>query len=150
MYITILLYVRASVCVCFTTMTRFLLLFILCMCMNVCAPLIVFAVLFWNPQLAASRYCDIRFLLSQVQVCPLSAVPRHRLVSEPLATLTPIWRQRGRDGLTAGERFYVGLNWSPQTEQGIVAGIKGSPTAALSWLLKSLWSLRSLSGSLTF
>lgn len=37
--------------------------FVHCVCMNVSTRLIVFTVLFWNPQLAASRHCNTHFPL---------------------------------------------------------------------------------------
>ena len=47
---------------------------------------------------------------SQVQVCALSVVPRHSLVPEPPATLTPIQRHRWREGGTEkGEQVNVWL-----------------------------------------
>lgn len=54
-----LLYVTTSCCECFTTGTSFLALFIVYEYWR----LIIFMVLFWNSQLAASRHCDTHFLL---------------------------------------------------------------------------------------
>lgn len=67
-----------------------------CEVSRLCSLSLTDCVLFWNAQSAASRHCADHSVfipsLSQVQVGPLSAVPRHPLV--PPAALTPALTER--------------------------------------------------------
>lgn len=68
----------------------------LCVCTTNCTRGLILK----SPVGSFQALCHSFPSVSQVQVCPLSAVPRHSLVSRPLATLTPIQREGGREGWT--------------------------------------------------
>ena len=107
---TSLLYVSAPCCECFTTTTSFLALFIVCACVCVCVceywTNCTHGLILKSPVGSFQALWHSFPSLSQVQVGPLSAVPRHSLVPQPSASLTPNWRHIQTDGGGGGDVYF--------------------------------------------